>query len=131
MVYDPTDVPASEKTKDERTDAETRPMCSIGGILDTEDIVGPSDPCCRVYEKDNFKGLHYDFCHYGPALDMTDRYYQADQFGWHNEINSYKCGKDVNIRLCTHAKDGSKFNGAECTPGNPNVHEGKTANRLP
>jgi hypothetical protein len=59
-------------------DERTRPMCSIGGILGTPDIEGPSPPCCRVYEKENFEGLHYDFCHYGPTHDMTDRYYQAD-----------------------------------------------------
>jgi hypothetical protein len=62
---------------------------------------------------------------------MTDRYYQADQFGWHNEINSYKCGKDVNIRLCTHIKNGSTYAKNECNPGNPNVHEGKIMPRLP
>jgi len=78
-------------------------------------------------------GLHYDFCHYGAADDMTERYYQADQFGWHNEINSYQCGKDVHIRLCTHTLDGSTFNVAtgECNPGKPNVHEGKRELRLP
>ena len=90
MVYDPTyDQVMKETTPDENTDALTRPMCSIGGVLDTVDTAGPSGPCCRVYEKDNFMGLHYDFCHYGLPTDMTERYYQADQFGWHNEINSY------------------------------------------
>ena len=131
MVYDPADVPASETTVEERKDAETRPMCSIGGVLDTPDIDGPSDTCCRVYEKDNYMGLHYDFCHYGDPLDMTERYYQADQFGWHNEINSYQCGKDVFIRLCEHVADGSTFSGFECNPGKANVHEGKAALRLP
>ena len=27
-----------------------RPMCNVGGILDTVDSEGPSDECCRVYE---------------------------------------------------------------------------------
>jgi len=37
MVYDPADIAASETTVEEILDAETRPMCSIGGILDTPD----------------------------------------------------------------------------------------------
>jgi len=52
-------------------------------------------------------GLHYDFCHYGAPDDMTDRYYQADSFGWHNEINSFKCGADVGIIMCNHIVNAS------------------------
>ena len=59
-------------------DQQTRPMCSVGGVLGTPDTQGPSAPCCRVYEQEDYMGLHYDFCHYGDPLDMTDRYYQAD-----------------------------------------------------
>ena len=104
-------------------------MCHVGGIEDEVDTEGPSAECCRVYEFAGFKGRQYDFCVY----DIHDRpetyskYWQADTYGWHNEINSYWCGDDVAIRICAHPDDSSstedKAAVGECRPGNPNVLE--------
>lgn len=104
-------------------------MCHVGGIEDEVDTEGPSAECCRVYEFSGFKGRQMDFCVY----DIVDRpetfakYWQADTYGWHNEINSFWCGADVAIRICAHPDDSSstedKAAVGECRPGNPNVLE--------
>ena len=110
-------------------DEKYRPMCNVGGILDQVDTEGPSDECCRVYEQDNFMGRRYDFCLYGvdDHDDNYQKYWQADTYGWHNEINSYHCGRKVGIRLCAHPGDTSttadKAAVNECRGGNDNVIE--------
>merc|ERR1711978_733613 len=74
-------------------DEKTRPMCHVGGIDTEPDTEGPSA----------------DFCLYDVAQHEVpyQKYWQADTYGWHNEINSYWCGEDVAIRLCAHPGDNS------------------------
>jgi len=113
----------------ENEDDMYRPMCNVGGILDQVDTEGPSDECCRVYEQENFMGRRYDFCLYGVDDHGDDytKYWQADTYGWHNEINSYHCGRKVGIRLCAHPNDTSTTSDKaavnECRGGNDNVIE--------
>ena len=110
-------------------DEKYRPMCNVGGILDQEDTEGPSEECCRVYEQTSYRGRRYDFCLYG-VDEMGDdytKYWQADTYGWHNEISSYQCGRKVGIRLCAHPEDTSttadKAATGECRGGNDHVIE--------
>ena len=49
--------------------------------------------CCRVYAGIDFTNVHFDFCLYDENQEI--KYWQADTYGWHNEISSYWCGKDV------------------------------------
>ena len=113
----------------QNADDKYRPMCNVGGILDQVDTEGPSDECCRVYEQTDYRGRRYDFCLYDVdnAGDEYSKYWQADTYGWHNEISSYKCGDKVGIRLCAHPGDTSttsdKAAENECRGGNENVIE--------
>lgn len=117
-------------------DEKVRPMCHVGGIDSTPDIEGPSPECCRVYEYAGFIGRQYDFCLYDVSQHNLpyQKYWQADTYGWHNEINSYWCGVEVGIRLCAHPGDSSTTDDkkavGECRGGNPNVIEdvGKNPN---
>ena len=112
-------------------DEKYRPMCHTGGIENVPDTEGPSDECCRVYEYENFVGRHYDFCLYDVSDEDKEcpyeKYWQADTYGWHNEITSFWCGKKVGIRLCAHYGDASattdKEAKGECRGGNSNVIE--------
>lgn len=104
-------------------------MCHVGGIDTAPDTEGPSPECCRVYEYAGFVGRQFDFCLYDVAQHTVpyQKYWQADTYGWHNEINSYWCGSDVGIRLCAHPGDASATDDkdavGECRGGNPNVIE--------
>jgi hypothetical protein len=110
-------------------DDKYRPMCNVGGILDKEDTEGPSDECCRVYEQTGYRGRRYDFCLYDVDSFGEEyyKYWQADTYGWHNEISSFSCGRKVMIRLCAHPGDTSttadKAAQGECRGGNDNVIE--------
>ena len=106
----------------ENEDLKTRPMCSVGGTLNRPDFQGPSPDCCRVYEAADFMGLHYDFCIYNK--DTYEKYWQLDTYGWHNEINSWRCGDNVTIKICAHKDDTSKYKGNDCDDGQPNVQTG-------
>ena len=116
---------------EEDEDKKYRPMCHTGGIENTPDTEGPSEECCRVYEYANFEGRHYDFCLYNVDSfgddECPEKYWQADTYGWHNEITSFWCGEKVGIRLCAHYEDASatddKKSEGECRGGNSNVIE--------
>lgn len=85
-------------------DGASRPLCYIAGMEDQQDNVGPSDQCCRIYESSARTGNFRDFCiqeeikRFDPndpnALinefnsDLT-RLIQLDDYGWHNEMNSW------------------------------------------
>lgn len=113
----------------ETVDEQNRPMCHVGGIEDESDEEGPSPECCRVYEYEGFRGRQYDFCLYDVDEHECphEKYWQADTYGWHNEITSFWCGEKVGIRLCAHDGDASatadKNADSECRGGNSNVIE--------
>lgn len=107
-------------------DSKTRPMCRTGDMKDKSDEQGPAPFCCRVYEAPEFKGLHYDFCLYGePKSEEWDtclpsardsQYWQADVYGWHDDVSSWWCGADVGIRLCAH-EDSDRGTTADAAAG--------------
>ena len=107
-------------------DAETRPLCSTGGTFTRQDFQGPSPGCCRVYEADEYFGLHYDFCLYNVL--QNEKYWQLDITGWHNEINSWKCADDVSIKICAHINDTRQLQVGDCLENAPNVQTGCGAN---
>ena len=104
-------------------------MCHVGGIENEPDTQGPSPECCRVYEYSNFVGRQFDFCLYDVDAQTApyQKYWQADTYGWHNEVNSWWCGDKVGIRICAHPNDASSTDDkdavGECSGGNPNVIE--------
>lgn len=85
-------------------DGASRPLCYIAGMEDQQDNVGPSDQCCRIYESSARTGNFRDFCiqeeikRFDPnnPNDLINefnsnltRLIQLDDYGWHNEMNSW------------------------------------------
>lgn len=76
----------------------------MAGFIDQQDNIGPSNQCCRIYEYSARTGNFRDFCiqteikrfdpndpnaivnEYDPSLT---RLIQLDDYGWHNEMNSW------------------------------------------
>ena len=99
-------------------DGESRPLCTIAGFENKVDNQGPSNQCCRIYEYSLYKGRFRDFCiqedienmcqiHAANAggVDTLFRTIQLDDYGWHNEMNSWKCGSKVTIEACAYPDD--------------------------
>ena len=103
-------------------DGKSRPLCNIAGFENQVDPQGPSDQCCRIYEYSLYSGRFRDFC---IQTDLTDdifnnwdanreklfRTIQLDDYGWQNEMNSWKCGSMVWMEACQYPEDDkSKMN---------------------
>ena len=99
-------------------DGESRPLCTIAGFENKVDNQGPSNQCCRIYEYSLYKGRFRDFCiqenldNYCDIHDSNEggidtlfRTIQLDDYGWHNEMNSWKCGARVSIEACAYPGD--------------------------
>lgn len=118
-------------------DGESRPLCTIAGFENKVDNQGPSNQCCRIYEYSLYKGRFRDFCiqedldNYcsihaanSGGVDTLFRTIQLDDYGWHNEMNSWKCGSKVTIEACAYPDD-DKANQGEVNPktGNKDVRK--------
>jgi len=97
-------------------DGSSRPLCNISGFEDQVDPQGPSDQCCRVYEYSLYSGRFRDFCiqydvtedtykNWDDHKDKLFRNIQLDDYGWQNEINSWKCGSMVWFEACQYPED--------------------------
>ena len=99
-------------------DGESRPLCTIAGFENKVDNQGPSNQCCRIYEYSLYKGRFRDFCiqedlddyctihdSNNGGVDTLFRTIQLDDYGWHNEMNSWKCGSKVTIEACAYPED--------------------------
>ena len=89
-------------------DGASRPLCSIAGFENQVDAQGPSDQCCRVYEYSLYKGRFRDFCLQTKLEECNAQIHRQialDDYGWHNEMNSWKCGASVGMNLCAYPED--------------------------
>ena len=97
-------------------DGRSRPLCNIAGFENQVDPQGPSDQCCRIYEYSLYGGRFRDFCiqeDVGPETFANwdahkaklFRNIQLDDHGWHNEMNSWRCGSMVWMEACQYPND--------------------------
>lgn len=97
-------------------DGKSRPLCNISGFENQVDPQGPSDQCCRIYEYSLYGGRFRDFCIQEDVTDDTFKNWdlhkeklfrniQLDDYGWHNEMNSWKCGSMVWFEACQYPED--------------------------
>lgn len=97
-------------------DGKSRPLCNISGFENQVDPQGPSDQCCRIYEYSLYGGRFRDFCiqedvtddtfkNWDDHKDKLFRNIQLDDYGWHNEMNSWKCGSMVWFEACQYPED--------------------------
>ena len=97
-------------------DGRSRPLCNIAGFENQVDPQGPSDQCCRIYEYSLYGGRFRDFCiqeDVGPETFANwdahkaklFRSIQLDDHGWHNEMNSWRCGSMVWMEACQYPDD--------------------------
>jgi len=110
-------------------DGKSRPLCNIAGFENMVDAQGPSDQCCRIYEYSLYQGRFRDFCIQEDVTDATfanwdlhkeklSRTIQLDDYGWHNEMNSWKCGSMVWFEACQYPEDDkSRMEDVEDTNG--------------
>ena len=112
-------------------DGKSRPLCNISGFENQVDPQGPSDQCCRIYEYSLYGGRFRDFCIQEDVTDDTfknwdlhkDKLFrniQLDDYGWHNEMNSWKCGSMVWFEACQYPED-AKGRMDEVAPVDGNV----------
>ena len=112
-------------------DGKSRPLCNISGFENQVDPQGPSDQCCRIYEYSLYGGRFRDFCiqedvtddtfkNWDDHKDKLFRNIQLDDYGWHNEMNSWKCGSMVWFEACQYPED-AKGRMDEVAPVDGNV----------
>lgn len=112
-------------------DGKSRPLCNISGFENQVDPQGPSDQCCRIYEYSLYGGRFRDFCiqedvtadtyaNWDTHKDKLFRNIQLDDYGWHNEMNSWKCGSMVWFEACQYPED-AKGRMDEVAPVDGNV----------
>ena len=112
-------------------DGRSRPLCNIAGFENQVDPQGPSDQCCRIYEYSLYGGRFRDFCiqeDVGPETFANwdahkaklFRDIQLDDYGWHNEMNSWKCGSMVWLEACQYPNDEKALMG-QVAPVNGNT----------
>jgi len=119
-------------------DGKSRPLCNISGFENQVDPQGPSDQCCRIYEYSLYGGRFRDFCiqeevtadtflNWDLHKDKMTRTIQLDDYGWHNEMNSWKCGSMVWFEACQYPEDAkARMNEVELQGGNAESDVRKT-----
>ena len=105
----------------DQEDAETKPICGLpaDGVRKV-DRSPPLDDCCRIYELQDFYGVYLNICAESAEvgnvayLDTLEGTYSEERqaWTWDNEVSSWKCGKQVGLRLCYDSD--SEPGGGEC-----------------